>query len=267
MKKLALFGILAVAGVATSANAYEFRVRFVERVGNTDIVIPDNTLDISDGTARRIRIQFGVFDDADGAAPAGGFVGWNVGTVEISGDPGNSADRRTNGRLAPFNFATGMFSNGNPAPAGGPSMGDAEGTDFQGWTDIDATLGTQAPFWGCTPAPGEEPLPQPNATVRGLNTFVSVFELTTDPIDGAEAYSITFGGNLIAATEWRVVGNPLPPDCGDPDDPSDNVPGTIVYAPFPTAPVAFTATLNLVPAPGAAALLGLGGLVALRRRR
>ena len=46
MKKLALFGILAVAGVASSANAFEFRVRFVERVGNTDVVIAGNELDV-----------------------------------------------------------------------------------------------------------------------------------------------------------------------------------------------------------------------------
>jgi hypothetical protein len=258
-----LFGLAVVAGTAVSANAYEFRCRWVERVGSTDIVIGGDgaSLDVGDGMARRIRLQFGVFDDGAGEAPGGGFVGWNVGVMQFSGDPANSADRRTNGRISPWNFATGPNSNGNPPPAGGVNSGDAEGTDFQGWTEIDATLGTQSPFWGCNP--DGTPAPQPNAAVRGRNSFVSVFEITTDPADGAADYSITASGNLIAATEWRVVGNPVPPDC-ESDPPAF---GQITYAPFPTDPVAFSCVLNLVPAPGAAALLGLGGLLAARRRR
>lgn len=74
------------------------------------------------------------------------------------------------------------------------------------------------------------------------------------------------GGNLIAATEWRFVGNPLPPDCGDPDDPNDNTPGQVVYAPFPTPPTSFTAALRVIPAPGSMALLGVAFLGVRRRR-
>jgi hypothetical protein len=263
MRVRCLFGLAVVAGAAVSANGFEYRCRWVERVGNTDVVIGGNNVDFDGGTGapRRLRLQFGVFDDGGSVAPGGGFVGWNVGTLDVSGSDGNSAERRTPGRIAPFNFATGPNSNGNPpVPAGGD-------VDFQHLSEIDSTLGTQAPFWGCTPAPGEVPAPQPAALVRGRNSFVSVYEITIDPTDGFQPYSITAGGNLIAATEWRVVGNPLFPDCGDPDDPGDNVPGTIVYAPFPTDPVAFTCSINIVPAPGAAALLGLGGLLAARRRR
>lgn len=263
MRVRCLFGLAVVAGAAVSANGFEYRCRWVERVGNTDVVIGGNGVDFDagEGAPRRLRLQFGVFDDGGSAAPGGGFVGWNVGTLDVSGSDANSVERRTPGRLGPFNFATGPNSNGNPpVPAGGD-------TDFQHLTEIDSTLGTQAPFWGCSPAPGENPLPQPAAAVRGRNSFVSVFEITIDPAASFQQYSITAGGNLIAATEWRVVGNPLPPECGDPDDPADNVPGQVVYAPFPTDPVAFTCSINIVPAPGAAALLGLGGLLAARRRR
>jgi len=255
VKKLALFGILAVAGAASSANAWHFEVRFVERVGSTDTVIAGNTIDASvNRGVRNIRIQFGVFDDADGAAPAGGYVGWNVGTLAVSGAADNSDERRNSGRISPFNFAGGANSNGNPpAPAGDP---------FSMLSEIDATLGTQSPFWGFN-ADGMA-LPQPNAAVRGINSFVSVYAFSIDPRDDASAagYTVTAGGNLIAATEWRAIGTPTPPD------EETQTPGSVTYAPFPTTPQAFSAVLNvLIPGPGSAALLGLGGLLAARRRR
>lgn len=259
MKKLALFGILAVAGAAGSANAFEFRCRYIERVGNTDVVLTDNHIDATNGNVRNIRLQFGVFDDAAGAAPDGGFVGWNVGTLAVSGSASNSDERRNNGRIAPFNFAGGPNANGNaPLPAGDP---------FTMLTEIDATLGTQSPIWVCD-AQGNAPA-QPAATVRGRNTFVSVFAFSIDPNAGAESYTVTAGGNLIGAASWLVVGSATAPDCGDPADPSDDVPGAVTYAPFPTTPQAFTCVLSvdIIPAPGAAALLGLGGLLAARRRR
>ena len=259
MKKLALFGILAVAGAATSANAFEFRCRFVERVGTTDVVLANNTIS-SDGTIRNIRVQFGVFDDAAGVAPAGGYVGWNVGTIAVSGPVDNSDERRNPGRLSPFNFAAGPNSNGNaPLPAGDP---------FTMLTEIDNTLGTQSPTWVCN-ADGTIP-PQPAATVRGRNTFISTFAFSIDPSSpGFAAYTVTIGGNCIGADSWLPVGNPSAPDCGDPSDPADDVAGAVTYAPFPTAPRAISCVLNVVPipAPGAAALLGLGGLLAARRRR
>ncbi|MBC7772520.1 MAG: hypothetical protein H7210_08510 [Pyrinomonadaceae bacterium] len=261
MKKLALFGILAVAGAATSANAFEFRVRFVERVGNVDTVIAGNTIDATNGAVRNIRIQFGVFDDAVSVAPEGGYVGWNVGTIAVSGAESNSDERRNNGRLSPFNFAGGPNANGNaPLPAGDP---------FTMLTEIDNTLGTQSPLWVCD-AQGNVPA-QPAAAVRGRNTFVSTFAFSIDPTSAASLdYTITIGGNAIGAASWLTVGTATPPDCGDPADPADDQPGSVIYAPFPTAPVAISATLNVlatIPGPGAAALLGLGGLLAARRRR
>ena len=145
-----------------------------------------------------------------------------------------------------------------PLPAGDP---------FTMLTEIDATLGTQSPIWVCD-AQGNAPA-QPAATVRGRNTFVSVFAFSIDPNAGAESYTVTAGGNLIGAASWLVVGSATAPDCGDPADPSDDVPGAVTYAPFPTTPQAFTCVLSvdIIPAPGAAALLGLGGLLAARRRR
>ena len=252
MKKLALFGILAVAGVAASANAYEIRVRFVERVGTTDTELAGNTLNAAPGSDHRVRVQFGVFDDAAGPAAAGGYLGWNVGTITVNGGAGNSDEFRNSGlgvhngvgRLSPWNFA----------PASGGANGIPAGDPFEALTAVDNTLGQQAFVWTF----GN---PQPVPTIRGLNTWVSTYEISVVPNAGAVSYSINFGGNVLAALEWRTVGEPVPPE-------DENTPGGVTYAPFADAPRAFTAVLNvLVPAPGAAALLGLGGLVAIRRRR
>jgi hypothetical protein len=264
MKVRSLLALALVAGAATSANALTFECRFVEQTGaSTFVVLAGNTIDASNTLPRRIRMQFRVVDDAEGAAPAGGFVGQNVGTLTVSGAPANSAERRTNGRISPFNFAGGINSNGNPPPAGGVNAGDAAGTDWNMLTDIDNTLGTQAFAWGCD-ASGN-PLPQPQAVVRGRNSFVSIFEFTIDPAAGGSSYTVVAGGNLIAATSWLPVGNPTEPDCSDPENP---VNGSVTYAPFPTAPTPYSCTLSvIVPAPGAAALLGLGGLLVARRRR
>jgi hypothetical protein len=260
VKNLALFGLLAVAGAASSANAFEFRCRFVERVGNQDIVLTDNQIVAAPGVTRNIRVQFGVFDNAAGAAPAGGYVGWNVGTLTVSGPASNSDERRNNGRIAPFNFGPGVNANGNPPLPGGDP--------FTALTEIDNTLGTQSPVWVCDAA-GNAP-PQPAATVRGLNTFVSTFAFSITPqsAPGGANYTVTAGGNLIAASSWNTVGNPAAPDCGDPADPADDVAGAVTYAPVPLTPQAFSCVLTvIVPGPGSAALLGLGGLLAARRRR
>lgn len=248
MRTLFVVAMAVGAFAVGSASAFEFRCRWVERVGNVDTVIGGDgaTLGISDGSAHRIRLQFGVFDDAAGEAPAGGFLGWNVGSLDVSGDAVNT---RTNGRVIPFNFSNQPGANGSPA------------TDpFTSLTDIDATLGTQSPFWGFDP--DGNPMPQPPATVRGRNAFVSVYEFTTNPSDVMPVYSIVAGGNLVGATGWAVIGTPIPPNPGDPG------PFTITYAPIPIPPVAFDCTLHiLVPSPPAGVFLGAASVFALRRRR
>jgi uncharacterized protein (TIGR03382 family) len=263
VKKLALFGILAVAGIATSANAFVVRSQWVFRVGpgadSTFAPVPAGGIDATTGTAYRLRLQFGVFDDAAGPAPAGGYIGWNLGTLTATG----GTNTRTNGRLAPFNFAP------NPPGNGLPSA-----DPFTALTAIDNTLGTQGtgspgfPAWVCTAPPNQVPNPPPAFIARGINAFLSTFEITT--VAGTSSYSITAGGNNVVASSWGTIGTPTPPDCGDPSDPSDDIPGSILYAPMTLPPITglnAVAQLNIIPAPGAAALLGLGGLVALRRRR
>jgi hypothetical protein len=247
VKKLALFGLLAVAGAAMSANAAEFRVRFVEQTGPnaTDFtVLAGNEIDATDGAAHRIRVQFGVFDDAGGPAPAGGFLGWNIGSLTVTGGAANSDETRTPGRLPGFDFAQGPNSNGNPPLPGGDP--------FEHLSEIDNTQGTQTVLW----FPGQ---PQPVAGTVGLNDWVSTFEFTIDPAAGATSYGIDLTGNVLAATGWNIIQS-TPPGAG---------PGFVLFGPVagPASPITGHLTVTIVPAPGAAALLGLGGLVAIRRRR
>ena len=254
-------GVIALATLTPHANAWEFRSRFVQRVGNVDIPVTDPGLSIPYDAPTRFRIQFGVFDDAASAAPAGGFVGWNVGNLSVTGTnfPLEAGARRTPGRLSPFTFAIGPYANGNPpAPAGDP---------FAALAQIDCTLGIQSPIWiGCD-ADGN-PAPQPPPIFRGLNTYISIYEVTVTPTTYYMVFGLQFSGELVAATEWRVPANPFPPDCSDPENP---IPGSIQYVPNPTPARTFTTTLNLVsngvPGPASAALFGIAGVSIARRRR
>jgi len=71
------------------------------------------------------------------------------------------------------------------------------------------------------------------------------FWLSTTPVTGSEEYFYNPGGGFGFGTA--------------------SIPGSVVFG--VAHDMAFTLTGTPVPAPGAAALLGLGGLVALRRRR
>lgn len=138
----------AVIGAAAfPAWGWEFRCRFIERVGNINVELPGNTIDAGNGAPRNIRVQFGVFDDAESPAPAGGFVGCNIGSLAVDGSEDNSDERRNPGRLSPFTFAASPDANGNPPlPDGDP---------FTMLTEIDATLGTQSPVWVCVDPDGD----------------------------------------------------------------------------------------------------------------
>jgi hypothetical protein len=241
VRHLLAFVVLIVA--APAAQAWEFRARFVERLGIEPPPIVDNTIDASSLQPRRIAIQFGVFDDTAGPAPEGGFLAWNSGSIAVSGPEDNSDESRTPGRLAPFRQG--------PVPEGN---GDPSGDPFTALTGIHASLGAQSFMWMFG-----NPMPAP--VIRGLNTFVSVYEITIDPREGATNYDITFSGDLLAASQWQVVGTPVPPT-------SPENPGSVNYEPIPTDPLPFSLTLHVVvPAPAGAFMMIPLAATALRRRR
>jgi hypothetical protein len=272
MRAIGLIGILAVCGAAASADAFVVRCKFVYRVGTgtlfTDVPTVNGVqqltvgVDVLPGQTVRIRKQFGVFDDATSAAPLGGYIGWNVGSESLTNGQtatrtGTQTSPPTNprGRLAPFNFAGQPGADGNPA------------TDpFTSLTDIDNTLGSQSPTWLCN-SDGTVP-PQPAATIRGRNTFISTWEFSTALSLTQGDFDVNMSGNLIVASGWGLVGQANPPDCSDPD-PANWTAGAVTYAPQTLNPIpgSWVLRVRVVPAPGSMALLGLGGLIAGRRRR
>lgn len=254
-------GVLGILACAGGTHAFEVRCRFVERIGNTDVVLSGNHIDVTPGIARNMRIQFGVFDDAAGAAPAGGLVGWSAGTLAVSGPVDNSDERRNPGRLSPWNFSQFPTANGNPPLPGGDP--------FTMLTEIDAGIGSQSPLWLCDPQ-GNVP-PQPTPVVRGRNTFISVYAFQIQPRSAAPVnYTVTAGGFVQSTSAWNIVGTPQPPDCGDPNDPSDDIPGSITYAPAIGIPQSFTSVLvvhtNPAPTSGVFLLMSASTLACRRRR-
>lgn len=240
--------------LAEKGSAWEFRTRLVERVGNTDIPIANNILDATDVQPTRVRLQIGMFDDDSGPAPAGGLVGMVDGVIEVLGDPNNSDETRTPGRLAPFNQSNDPPDNGDPPLPGGDP--------FTVLTEINARFMLQAHPWLC--GPDGQPLPMPQPTVRGLNSFVSIYEITVDPADvGSVDYAIRFSGSLVATTEWIFLHTPVPPECDPP------TPGFVTYVPLlPNDFGGFQSDLTvLVPAPGALCVGAPLWILALRRRR
>jgi hypothetical protein len=208
-----------------AARGDEVRVRFVERVGAVDIVLPDNRLDYL-ASRRRVRVQVGVFDDAQGVAAAGGVLGWNDGLIDLVRFTGT----RTPGRLAPFRAP----DVGNGVPGADP---------FLNLTEIGATLGPQTLVWGCN---GVQALPMPVPVVRGRNTFVSVYEVTIEPAAWCATgeYEMHVGGYVVTAASWQVVGKPHPPACPD-------IFGEVTYSPVGEVQRPFQATLQMiVGAPG-----------------
>lgn len=217
---------LAVATILTACDstlAWEVRVRLVERVGAQDINFQPNDFFMLPDTSRRIRLQIGVFDDAFGAAPAGGVFG----VVDLSCTTVALSSTRTPGRLPAFAYPPG----GNGQPATDP---------FRNLTDIDATIGPQTLAWTCE---GGTPLPFPTAVVRGRNTFVSVWEMTITSSAALCSPRFTFSGMIVPVSSWNVVGSPLPPTCSPP------LPTSVTYVATTLAPVPFTVSLFSDPGP------------------
>jgi hypothetical protein len=249
MRLTACISALALATLAHDVQAYEFRSRFVRRIGDVDYPI-QNQLNLEihpDGywPDARIRVQFGVFDDAEGVAPNGGFIGWTAGTINITS--GFTGDR-TPGRLWPFTFAPPQ-SNGQPAA-----------DPFTSLFLVEPILGDQVHFW---PA-GSDPDAPPPPVIRGRNAWVSVYEFTINPLQQSYADSfVSITGGLYAAREWRIFQSSPPTEDED---------GIVTYLPFPMGPVAFSNQIRIlnVPVPGpqaGASIVMLLTFVGARRER
>lgn len=243
-----LCALACASAVAPHAHAWEYRTRIVERVGNSDIVLGDS-VDFAPGSTHRLRFQSGVFDDANGPAPAGGYNGYTQGTIQTFG---GGTWTRSPGRLAPFVFFQAPNANGNPPlPAGDP---------FTSLTEIDAAIAIQGFAWTCDAQGNPNPMPQP--VIRGRNDFVSTYEITlTMDASPPGELRVVFGGQFTAADTWVIQGNPVPPDC----DSGEN--GSVVYfCPLNSDRPTLSRELRIIPAPASALSLLLLAPLARRRR-
>ncbi|MBC7771678.1 MAG: hypothetical protein H7210_04210 [Pyrinomonadaceae bacterium] len=219
MQALSRTAAATVVALSGSAQAWEIRARFVERVGTTDVVLADNQLDATDGLPRRIRLQIGVFDDAAGPAPVGGVYGM----IDVSCTSAGFSSRRTPGRLPTFAFPPG--ANGDPA-----------NDPFLMLTNIDALIGDQTIVWNCSAG---VPAPQPAAVIRGRNAFVSICEMTMDPDLMCASPTFTFSGSIVVVSGWHVLSPPTEPVCTEPPSP-----GSVTYVANTLSPVPFAAQLR-----------------------
>lgn len=214
-----LSAMLAAAAVCCSTEAHEFRTRIVRMVGTNEVVLPQaadgcwRLTNIPPGTEIRLRLQLGLFDDANSPAPEGGVVGWSLGS--IAAPCGTTS--RTPGRLTPFRPPIG----GGPPPDNGQPLSDP----FTSLTGINAVFGLQTRPWGCSFI---GPLRRPDPIVYGVNQFVSVYEITHQ-VGDSRCCTIHFAGHKRAASAWLVLGTPTSPDCGE-VGPQDDVPGSVTYA-------------------------------------
>jgi hypothetical protein len=249
MNRALLASGLVVMGAVADACAFEARVRFAQRVADEDITIDEalHKTFVAPGGFIRLRVQLGVFDDAESPAPAGGIIGWATGSIQ--GSISNMPLTRTPGRLAPFQFSNQGHANGYPIS-----------DPFTRITEIDNTLGIQVPLWPAGSDPGAPPLP----TIFGRNEYVSVYEISLQvPTDLFKSWrTIDLSGLAYAASDWRAFETPIPPT---PD--SD---GLIRYAPVPLPPLPIERSVRIfneaVPSPPGVGVLLLPLLCARRRR-
>jgi hypothetical protein len=236
---------VVAAGVAASAcSAYEVRARVVRMVGGVTEVLEQAhdgcwilPAPVGVGEEVRLRLQIGVLGDDDSDAPAGGVVGWSNGSISAF----CGVNRRTPGAIGPF------FDPDHPEYDGLPTR-----DPFSSITDIEALWGIRPSLtWICNGG-GYPPLPPP--PIVGFNTYVSVYEITHEASGYAGCCTINIAGQCVSASEWRLLGDPQPPFCGNP-----NTPGIATYAPMTVPPVAFDACVrvcNALPGGGCTPVVG-----------
>ena len=232
MKKV--LGVLAVAGLASSAMAQSFdgQARFVAgHLAGSGPAITEFTVN-APGTYQ-FTIALGAFN-AQGFTNYGmfnwvGALSHNGAGITLSNSPGNRAP-----------FTANPVGNGTVGPAG--------------ITGIDAArnvVNISVPWNGDIP-------PNPPVFTQGNNSLFNDYRFTVTVNDlTARDIVFTATGAMQAISGWTTI------DPGEPDGAA-----TFTATAFVTDATANgTFVLHIVPAPGAAALLGLGGLVAARRRR
>jgi len=259
VKKL-LFGLVGAAGLAASASA---QVNWTTNLGFAQTtagpVLAGNSLNLTATGTYTFIVRVGIFN-VTGLSSGQANFGLNnwTGAATTTGLTGTDAISvtPTNSRISPFNFGPATSFGGTLVPPGTINNINAA---------RDVSGGATAPWlWDtATSAPGPQPTAPTNAAL-GNDSLTNVWRFTVNvsTLSGPNIV-IHFAGQAGPVVQWAQFGN-NPPD--------ETTPGNVSFLGLTPNPVlrdytAVNLTLVRVPAPGAAALLGLGGLIAARRRR
>jgi len=242
-----VLAVLAVTGLASSAMAQSFDGRVAFRAdhlaNNAPTILPGGVFEVTGGAAPltlNFSLLLGAFD-AQGFTNSGMF-NWN-GNVNVAGTGFSLTN--TNGLRNPFIA--------NPVGAGvvGPTA----------ITAVDAArnvIDQQTPWLFGQP----QPTAGPNFT-QGNNAFYRTygFQVVLSDTTTVRDITVNAAGLMQAIAGWTQIAVVEPTE-----DEAGFVTWTATsFVTDTSASAGFT--IRIVPAPGAAALLGIGGLVATRRRR
>ncbi len=235
---------LAIAALASAQPTFEGRVAFrtdhTIAGGNIPTPPEDPSWTVLPGEILPIGMMFGAFN-AQGFTDRGMFN--FIGTVTVSDPAGTATLSLNNPALR------------NPYNLGGQALVQGDGSIFFDAARVNA---------GLIQAPWEEGQPNPVDTYTypagqgGPDSYFGQglrFYLDPGPASFLRDITITVTGQMKVISEWYFDG-------GEPGDVASLIPGGFVEA-----PASGTIIIHWVPAPGALALLGLGGLAAARRRR
>jgi len=202
--------------------------------------------DVSVGIDESTANWFGFMNvfELDGVTPAFS-SGWGVADLNVSFDDGAGTmtfGPNTIGDPDPYWYQGG----GGPGAPGNKVM---EANLYQ-QVDDGSLAGQNVTFSGNVASFSLTSAHEAIVFIRDFAADFSSFTETTADIDASGAFSISHAtdGDIARHVQWGV-----------------QVKGVNVWA-TDTAPFG-TAVFNTIPAPGAMALMGLGGLVASRRRR
>lgn len=279
MKKIAL-SALALTALAGVANAQSIEFRWVEIAGQNQVNIgatPSTT--VTNGTDSRIYLRLDARVSGNGVNGLAGFgVDINTndlktrGTFFASGATGRNlapANDTTDGTASPrpdqSNSQLGIYAPFRAAADAGLVNNDATGVanTFASSADFANPIARMLGLAPSTAAAGFFDAGDPdngippgdffgNSAVYGKDNFVPVLIFAYTVTDFTQR-SITFSLSFPSLPGGFTNQSPV------------DFPNSIVELSLPSALPTYT--LNVVPAPASAALLGLGGLVAARRRR
>lgn len=256
--------LVAAAGIAASANAQNTKLIFEAMVNDGPWTM--GMVEANPGDMVKIRLSVALINTTrtflgfSGVTLQPTLSGWNTGSGDTVAPQDAFSDTRSGGGVTPGGIGRQFpFNTGAPMTTSSPSgtlTTFVDGGNTLRWSGSMNTMG------GSTLNRGAGLAQQPPSTLGGdfnggANPVIFIYKVTIGAgrmgaADGSEFLDASAPLNLIlnGRGNWYTAANGLNP----------------IQAPVTTDSI-MPVRIKVVPTPGALALLGLGGLVATRRRR